>query len=133
MEQLLERTVLGQDADFERCGGARQAEAVSLMTMHAAKGLEFPAVLICGVEDGMVPLAEPGKECDEEEERRLFYVAVTRAGKELALFRARSRMRHGQRVRLQQSRFVAMIPGALKREEEEVMSESRRARQLSLF
>ena len=133
MEQLLERVVLGQDADFERRGGARQPEAVSLMTMHAAKGLEFPAVLICGVEDGVIPLAEPGRECDEEEERRLFYVAVTRAGKELVLFRARSRMRHGQRVQLRKSRFVEMIPGALVREEEEAVSESRRGRQLSLF
>ena len=133
MEQLLERVVLGQDADFERRGGARQPEAVSLMTMHAAKGLEFPVVLICGVEDGVIPLAEPGRECDEEEERRLFYVAVTRAEKELVLFRARRRMRHGQRVQLQKSRFVDMIPGALVREEEEVMSESRRTRQLSLF
>ncbi len=133
MEQLLERVVLGQDADFERRGGARQQETVSLMTMHAAKGLEFPVVLICGVEDGVIPLAEPGRECDEEEERRLFYVAVTRAGKELVLFRARSRMRHGQRVQLQKSRFLDMIPGALLREEEEAMSESRRTRQLSLF
>ena len=133
MKQLLERVVLGQDADIERRGGARQPEAVSLMTMHAAKGLEFPVVLICGVEDGVIPLAEPGRECDEEEERRLFYVAVTRAGKELVLFRARSRMRHGQRVQLQKSRFVGMIPEALVREEEEAMSESRRGRQLSLF
>ena len=133
MGQLLERVVLGQDADFERRGGARQQETVSLMTMHAAKGLEFPAVLICGVEDGVIPLAEPGRECDEEEERRLFYVAVTRAAKELVLFRARSRMRHGQRVQLQKSRFVDMIPGTLVREEEEAVSESRRTRQLSLF
>ena len=133
MEQLLDRVVLGQDADFERHGGARQPEAVSLMTMHAAKGLEFPVVLICGVEEGVIPLADPGRECDEEEERRLFYVAVTRAEKELVLFRARRRMRHGQRVQLQKSRFVDMIPGALVREEEEEMSESRRIRQLSLF
>ena len=133
MEQLLERVVLGKDADFERQGGVRQPEAVSLMTMHAAKGLEFPVVLICGVEDGVIPLADPGREWDEEEERRLFYVAVTRAEKELVLFRARRRMRHGQRVQLQKSRFVDMVPGALVREEEEEMSESRRIRQLSLF
>jgi superfamily I DNA/RNA helicase len=54
--------------------GARRAERVTLLTFHAAKGLEFPIVFIAGAEDGVVPLGD-----DPEEERRLFYVAITRA------------------------------------------------------
>ena len=140
MEQLLDRVLLGQDADIERRGsspqpasGSKQSEAVSLMTIHAAKGLEFPVVLVCGVEDGLLPLREPGKEVDEEEERRLFYVAMTRAQHQVVLFRARNRMRHGQRLQLRRSPFVDMIPADLLREEEEVASEAQRSKQLTLF
>lgn len=55
------------------------------MTMHGSKGLEFPAVFICGLCAGTVPLEYKGMETDLEEERRLLYVAMTRAGEELIL------------------------------------------------
>ena len=69
-----------------RSGGRAYApDAISLMTMHAAKGLEFPVVFICGVNDGMIPLRNNISQADIDEERRLFYVGMTRAKDELLL------------------------------------------------
>lgn len=86
-------------------------EAVQLMTIHAAKGLEFDAVFLTGLEDGLFPhensLYEPG---GLEEERRLMYVAMTRARKRLYLSLAQSRMLHGQTRYCMASRFVDEIP-----------------------
>ena len=59
--------------------------AVRLMTLHGAKGLEFPAVFIAGLKEGVLPLSSPGKPADPEEERRLFFVGITRAREELIL------------------------------------------------
>ncbi|MDO4733462.1 MAG: UvrD-helicase domain-containing protein, partial [Bacillota bacterium] len=74
------------DGDISRCGGRiYRSEAVTLMTLHAAKGLEYPVVLLSGVKDGLLPLQHPGLDCDLKEERRLFYVGMTRAGRELIL------------------------------------------------
>lgn len=77
MERLLDTVLMGQEADYEQAGedGQRQAEAVTLMTLHVAKGLEFPAVFICGVEDGLIPYRE--RDEDLAEERRLFYVGLS--------------------------------------------------------
>ncbi len=86
-------------------------EAVQLMTIHAAKGLEFDAVFLTGLEDGLFPhensLYEPG---GLEEERRLMYVAMTRARKRLYLSLAQSRMLHGQTRYCMPSRFVDEVP-----------------------
>ena len=73
------------------------ADSVTLMTMHSAKGLEFPYVFIIGMEDGVFPgdLARYSEE-EMEEERRLCYVGITRAKKELYLSSSRSRMIFGQ-------------------------------------
>ena len=135
MEEMLSTVLLGKEADVERSGNRAggQAEAVRLMTMHAAKGLEFPVVFICGVEDGLVPLREEGRGCDEEEERRLLYVAMTRAREEVVLLRARSRMRHGKRLAPQRSRFVNNIPRELLLESEADTQRRERSHQLSLF
>ncbi|MBQ42864.1 MAG: hypothetical protein CME15_10430 [Gemmatimonadetes bacterium] len=132
---MLSTVLLGREADVERSGNRAggQGEAVRLMTMHAAKGLEFPLVFICGVEDGLVPLREEGRGCDQEEERRLLYVALTRAREEVVLLRARSRMRHGKQLAPQRSRFVDNIPRELLLESEADTQRRERSTQLSLF
>ena len=104
--ELLEIITLGQDGDFVRRGKIARPEAVTLMTLHASKGLEFPVVFICGVEEGLIPHAE----ADIEEEKRLFFVGITRGQDEVILTRARSRRRFGERIAPEISRFVADIP-----------------------
>jgi DNA helicase-2/ATP-dependent DNA helicase PcrA len=90
------------------------AEAVTLMTMHNAKGLEFPIVFIAGMEDGLFPL---NKAFDQpplmEEERRLFYVGITRARERLVLTHAKSRRRNGETINSIPSSFLKAIPPAL--------------------
>ncbi|HIR07305.1 MAG TPA: UvrD-helicase domain-containing protein [Candidatus Pullichristensenella stercoripullorum] len=77
---------IGEEADVRRRNGkARAAGAVTLMTLHGAKGLEFPVVFLAGVAEGVLPLSRPGAEADVEEERRLFFVGMTRAKEELIL------------------------------------------------
>ena len=129
--QLLETVLLGAEADYEERGGPQGPEAVALMTLHAAKGLEFPVVFICGVEDGLVPFRE--RDADLAEERRLFYVGMTRAEEELVLLRARSRQRYGERVQGLLSPFVEEIPAQLLVREDAAMPRRRRAEQMSLF
>jgi DNA helicase-2/ATP-dependent DNA helicase PcrA len=87
------------------------ADAVTLMTMHNAKGLEFPAVFIGGLEDGLFPLARAYDDPDMlEEERRLFYVGITRAEDRLYLTRAEQRRRNGELMMGRQSGFLDGIP-----------------------
>jgi DNA helicase-2/ATP-dependent DNA helicase PcrA len=83
---------------------------VTLMTLHASKGLEFPVVFITGLEEALFPLAKAAQEMTElEEERRLFYVGVTRAEERLFLSHARSRFRYGQHESSIRSRFLDEI------------------------
>jgi DNA helicase-2/ATP-dependent DNA helicase PcrA len=109
---FLEEISLLTDVDtWERSG-----ESVTLMTLHAAKGLEFPVVFITGLEEGLFPLEraqdDPGL---LEEERRLCYVGMTRAQQELYLTRARVRRRWGNLEENLSSRFLGEIPpGRLK-------------------
>ncbi|MCU0950919.1 MAG: UvrD-helicase domain-containing protein [Burkholderiaceae bacterium] len=98
--------------------GDNQAEAgqdaLQLMTVHAAKGLEFSAVFITGLEEGLFPHMNSVQELDGlEEERRLMYVAITRARKRLYLSFAQSRMLHGQTQYNLRSRFLEEIPDSL--------------------
>jgi DNA helicase-2/ATP-dependent DNA helicase PcrA len=90
------------------------ADAVSLMTLHNAKGLEYPVVFVTGLEDGLFPGINSMDDPDRlEEERRLFYVGITRAERKLYLSFAESRRRNGQMTQALRSRFLNDIPGLL--------------------
>lgn len=106
---------------------------VLLMTIHAAKGLEFSHVYLAGMEDGVFPsgmtIASDDSE-DMEEERRLAYVAITRAEEKLTITAAKSRMIHGETAFYPISRFVREIPQSLFEEEEAVPE--RRASRISI-
>ena len=85
-QEFLDAVRLGEEGDLKRCGGkSYHGDAVSLMTLHASKGLEFPVVILFGMEKGEVPLEREENPADVEEERRLFYVGMTRAREELIL------------------------------------------------
>lgn len=84
LPELLKNLTIGREGDLLRSAGLDyEAGAVSLMTLHASKGLEFPVVFLCGVKAGTLPLER--QDVDDEEERRLFYVGMTRAREELIL------------------------------------------------
>ena len=89
-----------------------EADAVVLMTIHSAKGLEFPVVFLPGMEDGIFPGMQNimGGADDMEEERRLAYVAITRAREQVIILHTRSRIWYGQTVANPLSRFVGEIP-----------------------
>ena len=90
-----------------------RAEAVSLMTMHAAKGLEFPVVFLAGLEEEIIPCTIANLQSDVEEERRLFYVAMTRARENLILSNAASRTIFHRLADQRTSRFVQELPARL--------------------
>ena len=113
----------GEEADVRRRNGkARGAGAVTLMTLHGAKGLEFPVVFLAGVGEGLLPLVRPGAEADVEEERRLFFVGMTRAREELILTAPGA-----------PSRFVAELGGGLAEETAKSRVRPVKVEQLSLF
>ncbi len=115
MQQLLDGLALGGEADVERQAGERhRGEAITVMTMHAAKGLEFPVVFLSGLEQGLMPLQMQSEEAgDIEEERRLLYVGITRAQRRLVLSHARRRQHHGKVTMPLPSIFLFDIPGEL--------------------
>jgi superfamily I DNA/RNA helicase len=112
------------------------SEKVSLMTMHASKGLEFPVVFIVGCEKDLIPLQRRGDEdCDIDEERRLFYVAMTRAKEMLFLSYAQKRKLFGRTAKRRISPFVEEIQASLKRFETSDFKQrgKKNQRQLELF
>jgi DNA helicase-2/ATP-dependent DNA helicase PcrA len=113
-EQPSVEEFLQQIALFSEQDNLRDEEGiVTLMTLHNAKGLEFPVVFMIGLEDGVFPHMRSIESGDLEEERRLAYVGITRARRELYLTHARSRNLFGQRDWNMRSRFVDEIPAEL--------------------
>jgi DNA helicase-2/ATP-dependent DNA helicase PcrA len=112
LERLLEEAALQSEQDS--LGNTEERAGVSLMTVHASKGLEFDAVFITGLEQGLFPsLREGDSTRDPEEERRLFYVAVTRARTRLFLSYAHERLKYGERERTLPSEFIDDIDARL--------------------
>lgn len=110
LDLFLQRVALV--ADVDRLDA--DADTVTLMTLHNAKGLEFPMVFITGLEDGLFPLSRAYDEPAEmEEERRLFYVGITRARDVLQLCHARQRRRAGEFMYGRLSPFVEAVPDDL--------------------
>ncbi|MBN2173177.1 MAG: UvrD-helicase domain-containing protein [Bacteroidales bacterium] len=107
LDEFLQEVALITDADTK---DKDEVDKVSLMTIHAAKGLEFPYVFIVGLEENLFPSIQSiGSRADLEEERRLFYVALTRAEKRVTLSFAESRYRWGNMTICEPSRFIEEI------------------------
>lgn len=130
-EKFLLSTAIGTGQDTLR----PDTESVSVLTLHASKGLEFECVFIAGCEEGLIPYRLFGRESDPEEERRLLYVGMTRARSELILTHAGKRFLRGQPVRLPRSAFLDDIEEALAAFESAGKRRSRRRGdgQLGLF
>ena len=133
LDEFIESLTLDPPEDREE----ESARSVSLMTLHAAKGLEFPIVFLTGMEEGLLPLlghrgVEEGR---EEEERRLCYVGMTRAKSRLTLSRALSRKRQGAARSAAPSRFLLEVPSAVteKGREEAARSEETQKERASAF
>jgi DNA helicase II / ATP-dependent DNA helicase PcrA len=120
LEVFLQQIALVADADTR----SDDEGLVTLMTLHNAKGLEYPTVFICGCEDGVFPHSRAIDEGGLEEERRLFYVGVTRAMRRLYLSYARRRAVFGAQTFGLPSRFLEEIPGDLLEEPHEMIFRS---------
>ena len=106
LDEYLQQVLLYTSEDKDK---DKDADKVSLMTIHAAKGLEFPYVFVVGMEEQIFPSFLASSRAELEEERRLFYVAVTRAEKQVTLSYAQTRFNNGQRTGGEVSRFVEEI------------------------
>ncbi len=109
LDEYLNQVTLYSDLDDMDDGNY-----VTLATIHAVKGLEFPTVFICGLEEGIIPSSRAESDGrDLEEERRLMYVAITRAKEKLYLTRSKSRYLYGRRDRTSPSKFLGELSGEL--------------------
>ncbi|MDP1620804.1 MAG: 3'-5' exonuclease [Bacteroidales bacterium] len=108
LDEFMQDIALLTDADK---GNPDDVDRVTLMTVHSAKGLEFPYVYVVGMEENLFPgIQSLNSRADLEEERRLFYVAVTRAQQKLTLAYAENRYRWGTPTMCEPSRFISEIP-----------------------
>ncbi len=110
LETFLEDITLDSDREDEE---KDKGDVVTLITMHSCKGLEFPRVFIVGLEDGLLPHSRSATEGTLDEERRLFYVAVTRSMHSLTISHCGSRKKYGQLIPCQPSRFLKELPAEL--------------------
>jgi superfamily I DNA/RNA helicase len=115
LETFLEDIALDSDREDEE----EKGDVVTLITMHSCKGLEFPRVFIVGLEDGLLPHTRSTTEGTLDEERRLFYVAVTRAMLTLTISHCASRKKYGQLMPCHPSRFLKELPEELVEHAEE--------------
>jgi DNA helicase-2/ATP-dependent DNA helicase PcrA len=107
ISDFLEELTLDADRQEEK---QAEMDAVTLITMHSCKGLEFPNVFIVGLEDGLLPHSRSKVEGTLDEERRLFYVAITRAMLTLTMSHCQSRKKYGQAMPCHPSGFLKEIP-----------------------
>jgi uncharacterized protein (TIGR00375 family) len=110
LKDFLDSTVLGMETDEYDS----KADRVALMTIHASKGLEFPVVFITGCEENLIPYKRENAPMNLQEERRLFYVGMTRAKEKLILTHADKRFLFGKTYNYSPSRFLGDIEAALK-------------------
>lgn len=124
MTEFLSALCLGVESDLKRCGGRHYtAETVTLMTLHGSKGLEFPVTFVYGVREGMIPYESEKHPADQEEERRLFYVGMTRAKEQLIVTTSG-----------EESGFLVDLPEeTIRREDESRRKKRESCRQMSLF
>lgn len=108
LAELIGELILNDTLDQEQ--EEENTNQVNLMTLHAAKGLEFPHVFIVGVEEGILPHWVSVDEGNDQEERRLFYVGITRAMHSLTLSYAEKRTRFGKKIECEPSRFLKELP-----------------------
>ncbi len=108
LQDFLEDLTLDEDRAEEK---ERKDETVTLITMHSCKGLEFPHVYIVGLEDGLLPHSRSKVEGTLDEERRLFYVAMTRAMQTLFISYCFGRKKYGDMIHCHPSPFLAELPG----------------------
>ncbi|HEX3800591.1 MAG TPA: UvrD-helicase domain-containing protein [Verrucomicrobiae bacterium] len=107
---FLEELTLDSDREEEK---EAQGDAVTLITMHSCKGLEFPHVYVVGLEDGLLPHSRSKVEGTLDEERRLFYVAITRAMQTLTISHCAGRKKYGQMMPCHPSPFLKELPEEL--------------------
>ena len=109
LTDYLNQVTLSSDTD-----DMDESNYVTLATVHSVKGLEFKCVFLCGMEDGIMPTSRADNDEDElEEERRLMYVAITRARERLYLTRSKSRYLYGKREPTMRSRFLKELSSEL--------------------
>ena len=110
LQNFLEEITLDTEREEEDEG---PGDAVTLITMHSCKGLEFPHVRVVGMEDGLLPHSRSKDEGTLDEERRLFYVAITRARQTLTLSHCIARKKYGQLMPCHPSPFLTELPADL--------------------
>ena len=110
VDERLHRYLEHISLDREKDDSEEARDMVTLITMHSCKGLEFPYVYIAGVEDGLIPHSRSKVEGTLDEERRLFYVAITRAQVSLAMSHCEHRKKYGEQIPCHPSPFLKEIP-----------------------